>query len=858
MSAAVAPAPRTPLPRWLVPLGSALLVAATVLAAFRGIWQPATDGATYPWGSDTLGHLIKAEYLQQEIAAGHFYPNIFPAWYSGVQLMRYYPPLPYYVLALINLVTRDMIAAGHWYVVLAALAGALSFLSFARWVGWAPAALGALLFALAPDNLRVALAEGNLPRILATALLPGLTYCLLRLLTDDGQRRHAAAGALLLMGIVLSHAMMGAIFGVSLGLLAVLLFLIHGGPARRVLSALGVLAIGLALSGWWLLPSLSGGISTLDQQAVTEALAIFPLTTYLNPFLRFGDREILYVGLGLSVMLLAALFHRAGRRPAPLSLTLVGAATVLISTPGFNDLFNGLPAHQLFWPIRFLSFSALALTLALMFQLSEFRAHRHGRAIFAAAAVVLLLDAAPSLGLAFRRPAPPALTAISRELTARKGWRVATLDFSRFGSAPTYFFTAQGGREQIFGWAYQGARTAANVASLNGSLETGAWGYAVGALDMLGADDVVLLKTDPRLASFAPRLEQHGFAEVWSDAEVSLYHRAGGPRAFRVSADALGIGPGAQNFAAVFPGVIVATSPYVDDYDLAYLARFRMVVLSRFNWRDQDKAEALIRIYAEQGGQVLVDLNGAPDDELAREPRFLDVYGERVRIAGETVRLDVEGQSQTLLPFAYPEWQSVVPQGHLESLVTFDYHGVIGTVLGYESYGQGRVWFVGLNLPFHTLLTNDPAALDILARVMTVPAGQPAQWEAVSLDQYRADRDGYAFDYAIEAAGDLLVPVADHGGAEIRVDGHTVESHSLYNLVGFTAPAGKHHVTITFRPTAVYGYGALLSLAGLLAGALGLWKWKGKEHEPDATREAGRARQRKTGAVVRPDAVPSD
>jgi uncharacterized membrane protein len=841
----------------IIHLGSVALITIVVLAALRGIWWPAHDGAAYPWSSDAMGHLIKAEYLQQEIAAGIFYPNIFPAWYNGVQVMRYYPPLPYYALVLINLVTRDMVMAGHWFIVFAALAGAFAFLPFARWVGWGPATLGAIVFALAPDNLRVALAEGNLPRTLATALLPGLTYCLLRLLTADGRRRHALAGVLLLTAIILSHAMMGAIFGAGLCLLALVLFLINGGPAERLRRALGVLGVGLALSGFWLWPSLSGGISTLDQAAVTEALAIFPLTTYLNPVLRFADREILYVGLALALAVIAALFHPLGRRPIPLSLTLVGVATVLISTPGFNELFNSLPAHQLFWPIRFLSFSTLALTLALVFQLSSFRAQRYGAAILAVVAVALALDSAPSLGLVFRRPEPAALTAISRELAARPGWRVAMLDFSRLGSAPTYLFTAQGGREQIFGWAYQGARTATNVSALNGSLETGAWGYAVTTLDLLGADDVVVLKTDPRLARFAPRLEQHGFAETWSDTDLALYHRDGGPRAFQITADVLGIGPGAQNFAAIFPGVIVATSPYVDDYDLEFLSRFRMVVLSRFDWHDRGRAEALVRAYAEQGGEVLVDLNGAPDDSLAREPRFLDVYGERVRLA-ETISVEADGQSNRLLPFVYPEWQAVVPQGKLESTATFNYHGVTGTVLGYTTYGAGKAWFVGLNLPYHALLTNDPAALDILARVLTIPAGQPARWETVPLSAYQADRDGYRFDYDLAAEGEVLVPVADHGGTAIRVDGQPVESHSLYNLVGFIAPAGPHHVEITFPPTAVYLYGSLLSLIGLLMGAVGLWKWKGNIYESGADRKNALARQRQTGALARPDALPSD
>jgi len=811
---------------WRQALLAGLLLTVLVVWVLRELWLPTTDQTIYPWGSDTLGHLIKVEYLQQEIAAGHLYPNLFPAWYNGIQLLRYYPPLPYYLLVAINGLVGDVLAAGHWFVVGTALIGALSFLAFARWVGWGPAVLGALLLALAPDNLRVALAEGNLPRSLATAFLPGLTYCQLCLLTGEGGRRHALIGAWLVTAVILSHAMMGAIFGVSLGLVAVTLFLLGRVPVYRLLRALGMLAVGLALAGVWLLPSLAGGISELSQEAMTEALAVFPLSVYLNPFLRQGDREILYVGLGLVGVLFLGLLRPAGRRPIPLTFFLVGMATVLISTPGFNALFQGLPAHQLFWPIRFLSFSGLALLVALVFQLQGVQTHPRGRLILLSVAVILLLDTAPSLHLVFRRPPPAPLLAIAQELRERPGWRVATLDFSRLGSPPSYLFTALGGREQVFGWAYQGARTATNVAALNGALEGGAWGYALGALDRLGADDLVVWLGDERLARFAALLPTAGFSRVRSEQELALYHRDGGPRAFRVQADALGIGPGARNFATIFPGLEIATSPRVDDYDPAYLAHFRLLVLSRFSWRDQGRAEAIIRAYAGQGGEVLIDLSGTPDDPLAREPRFLNVYGERVRFSGEPIEINVDGERRRLLPFASRPWQAIVPQGELDSPVTLDYHGVSGTVLGFARYGSGRVWFVGLNLPYHTLLTQDPVGLAILSRVMTVPAGRSPSLFSVPLDHYQADRDGYRFDYTLAEEGDLIVPVADHGGSEIRVDGQVVASHSLDNLVGFTAPAGTHRVEIVFRPTAIYGQGALLSLVGVVVGGVGLLFWK--------------------------------
>src|SRR5438552_11986648 len=161
--------------------------------------------------------------------------------------------------------------------------------------------MAAILLGMTPYNLREALADDNLPRALATALLPALTYCLLRLAHEHAGRRYAVAGALLLAAVILSHAMMGAIFGAGLGLLAILLFVLRGATMRGVLHALGMLAGGLAFSGAWLLLILSGGISDLNQQAVTEALGIFLISTSLNPRYRFDDHAIIYVLISVAL-----------------------------------------------------------------------------------------------------------------------------------------------------------------------------------------------------------------------------------------------------------------------------------------------------------------------------------------------------------------------------------------------------------------------------------------------------------------------------------------------------------------------------------------------------------------------------
>ena len=56
------------------------------------------DG-TYPNGSDTFAHLYKGQMLYQALKEGNLYPMYDPYWYNGVQMLRYWAPLPVYFLA---------------------------------------------------------------------------------------------------------------------------------------------------------------------------------------------------------------------------------------------------------------------------------------------------------------------------------------------------------------------------------------------------------------------------------------------------------------------------------------------------------------------------------------------------------------------------------------------------------------------------------------------------------------------------------------------------------------------------------------------------------------------------------------
>lgn len=142
-------------------LGGGILIILTVLLFYRPLWVGMVQADGMPWGSDTLGHLLRFDYIRRNIQADNWYPQIMPEWYMGMQLLRYYGPLPYYFLYLLEKVLGSPLAALHGFILFWTLWGGLSWLAFRRRLGTLPAILGGALYTLLPDLVRVTFSEGS-------------------------------------------------------------------------------------------------------------------------------------------------------------------------------------------------------------------------------------------------------------------------------------------------------------------------------------------------------------------------------------------------------------------------------------------------------------------------------------------------------------------------------------------------------------------------------------------------------------------------------------------------------------------------------------------------------------------------
>ncbi|MDO9535402.1 MAG: 6-pyruvoyl-tetrahydropterin synthase-related protein [Bacillota bacterium] len=806
------------------------------LLAFLAYYQVLTPQLRlhYPWGYDTWGHLLKAEFLYEQILGGNYFPQFTEYWYTGSQPFRYWAPLPYYLLAFLRSFSVDIFMAGNYFIFACALGGGLAWLFLANRIGLLAATLAGVIWSVWIDNVRVAFSEGNLPRVLAAALLPLLFSFFLKVLEEKKPFSAIVIVVALIHGVILSHAMFGAIFSICLGLFSFFLWFFGGCRLRDFLRGILVVAVGILSTGWWLLPALSGGITGINAEAVKAYVAenLIPAAISLDPLFRFANREAFYWGISIIFALAFIILTWRSKPPWAKSLALCGAIFIVLTFPSMRLLYLLLPLGHLLWPIRFSTFAALAVIASSLSFLSAkkwdvpfrfpFRNAGHVVIIVVVLSAAFLLDSFFSVRLlSYTVARAPKFIESAEILQAAPGWRVATIDLSRLGSAPSYLFSEQSGREQVFGWAWQGATTSQNIMLINTGLEFQYYPFLfrscvfLGGTDLLVKDDVV---EDPH--TFSLEAGKAGYSHIVTIDGVSIWH-AGIDRPYLVEVqdNVLVIGEYAPTIALMFPDVEIGVSIYIDSYDPEDLKRYSSIILYGARWLSKTKAEQVVLDYSASGGEVFVEVTGMSDDVLARQPEFLGFHGEMITLRGQLELMGSEGKSYLLEPFSMEDledWKAWVLQGMDEVELEFEYYGMSAPVYGHRMIESGKIHFLGGNLPYHAFLTRDSVALELLKDIFALST-EFTPVSLVPLLDYQASEDGYVMTCRVENDVDVIVPVAVLDGMKIKMNGEPWPYEVYENLLRLKIPAGEHKIVIYLEKPPVYHWGAALSVLSLLS-----------------------------------------
>lgn len=388
-------------------LGS--VVAAVPLAVYAVAWGWTALGRGVPAVDDHPGQLYRLIHV---ITLGPAPWHWNPGWWAGYPELQYYPPLFFYLGYALHWLALGLTSPGTLYLILVwlvfLLPGAATYALLTRVLGSGWAALPAAFLALvisagsrsgAEEGLRWGLVAARL----GWALLPLLALALLPWL--EGRARPRAVPALLLAAVILAHPAHGA--------MAVLLVALAGAlapaPRRRALvSTAVVIALGLGVAAFWLLP--------LVAHLVVGSPMALPLAwadaSVAGLAAAFASRPLLLLMLALN--LAGGLAVTMGLRP-PRSFLWLQAVAVAIVVATLLDALLAEPAGLHWLPADRLVDSVI---LALLFGASvsvtavlRVGIARHGwHPPWAAAGIAITLGLAAGVFLS-------APTAMSREPT---------------------------------------------------------------------------------------------------------------------------------------------------------------------------------------------------------------------------------------------------------------------------------------------------------------------------------------------------------------------------------------------------------------------------------------------------------
>ena len=808
-------------------IAAAMLVAA-VAACIWPLWSVGDS----PPGIDIFGHLFKPWYLIEILKTEGFVPQWMNAWYNGFHLLQYYPPLSYLIIATITILTGNVFTAYVVFVGLALAAAGLAAFQLSRiWLPTWGAWIAALAYVFAPYNMMVVFWEGNLPRTLAMVFIPVVVYGTVRLIeAPTWQKGMMTAGAL--CALVLSHHMPALVTLILLVPFVLVYVSLKRLPFTHLLYAGLWLAAGLMLSSIWLVPA----VTHLDLSRVPNLNSLPERVGQYSAGLDLVDpryRLERNAYLSLAVLGIAAFGFIRSREKALRWAALASVLTGIFFALGKNNpLFEWLPFLQYWFPERFLQGVILFAAILAGGAITSIRAGWKRLAAGLIIIVILAVDFLPNFALrevsAEEEGKRAAVTRLSTWLATQENpGRLLVQAPIDWETAFTVF--SLGGKEQNYGWSPEGSAVSLSATEINTSLREGNTIYP---RRLFGLWDTRFVVLDPLIAD-QDALAEDLLADGWHEAVVDTPWRVlaadiPSQRYFIQDRTDLVIGRGAAIAARLFPGLAQGTSAYVDDYSFEYLRQFEDILLYDFQFRDQEKMEALLTGLINAGVRVLVDMQFQENMNLFNvQAAFSEIEGEARAFLtaeeGEGIPLEAIGQESSYRGF-YPlnyDAETILElrvEGSLQSL----------PLIVAVPAGEGEAIFIGMSLTTLATTFHDPSAVDLIGGLLGQSSGDLSTPTPLEVEKVAWRAQSLHFSAAVEGETPIVISMTYTPHWRADVDGFQVPIFNHEDLCMLWLPAGEHMVELTYgiSPGQIIGLG--IAMAGIALAAAMRWLHPGR------------------------------
>jgi len=697
---------------------------------------------------DTFGHFFKINYLYDSLQKGVWYPIYTEYWYNSIELFRYWPPFSYYVAAILQFIVGGNVLDAYF-----AFAGVVYLINMMGWLLFAKrenrfgfAFILGNLFFFCPDNIRVFLAEGNIPRIFIAALLPYAFYYTWEILYYKNYKRLIHLGILTWI-ITLSHFMIAAMTGISIFIFCAI-YSIMNKRWQEIVYITVDLGLAYLTMGIGLIPGLlGGGLTSQSSEASVSTISQWAQEAVksLNPSFRVDGGAISSFYFGLAIFIIALLgTFAADKKIGPGFITTL--FIFLSTTTAASSVVRLLPMSQVFWMQRFVPMAMCIFFLSLLL----WRKLKKGAIVLFV--LLMLID---SIGEASLLVVPKSgtvreevekevsayLLPEAKELTRN---RLGLLDYSLWGAIPSWYLTSDMDENNVqysFGWAYQGAETMENIVSINEAAEGAFYEYTFDRLLELG-DDVVLVSknefpTDHRNVIIGAA-EKVGYTLYEENEEAWLFYLEGIDGEFGIvkKYDNLAIGNNAGEICYLYPNFGLGNSSVLEDYSLKELKEYDKIYLSGFTYRDKAMAEKLLTDVADSGVKIYIDMQHIPLDKLSGKAEFLGVFAQFVAFTEKFPILSTDNGSQFKLDFktaGYDTWNTVYVTGASERIRDAYYDNA--TKLTYlASNGNPNITFMGFNPVYYYHESRIPELLTFLNEVFDEERGSICESIIVPID----------------------------------------------------------------------------------------------------------------------------
>lgn len=679
----------------------------------------------YPWGSNTFGHLYKGNILYDAFKEGNLFINFNSNWYNGVQTFRYGEPIVYYLLAIINLVTGDILKSFNVFLLINFIGGGLGFLCWGYYKDRQKLGLFlGILWFFAPNNLRVLFSEGNLPLALINAMLPTLI-----LLFYKAQKENKKLNYLSLALIVLIMSLTQVTVTIMIVGAMIIYSLIKSVQNRKIHKSVilsGISLLGIFCSSFWTIPLITSG--ALKNNPIETAQLLDVKSSYLsqslNPFLRFSNIELFYVGMSfIIVSVLGWLFTY--KKKGEKTLFVAGIAIILCTDKFLIPVIKEIPFNNFIIISNITSLALVMIFIALLFW-SGLR-----KSVLIVMCFFLSLDCMLSFeGLGHNREFPKELKSsidMSSDLATQ---RIGVLDAAEYGAFPSYYisYCKSNTKKQMFGWAWKGAETSSNIVAINTALEGNFFTTMFDRSLELGTDTLIIKKSfikDENLLELSAN--EVGYVKKYED-DNSIIYKYPFDEGFGTipQYEGLAIGAYANNIIYNFPKFNVGTSDYIDDYKIEELQGYKAIFLTGFKYKNKSEAKRIIEELSRNGIKVVIDVTGMKEEE------FMGITPKAINLKGDYGDFYYKNERYNISKF--PNENEIFRCNYLsggEEKQEESYTQIDSQVLNYIRQYNDNVSFIGLNIPYYATLTKDKTAIKVLEDAFTIKAGLPPDREVV-------------------------------------------------------------------------------------------------------------------------------